>query len=118
MSLTKEAAKEWGDFDVRVIGRRLRENRERSGKTQGEAAQAVNVSKDLIWRLEAGRIASPSLLIVLRLAQLYDCSVDELALGRGVAPELSKDISREAIKLLGQAGMNLTRLSSILDRTE
>lgn len=56
---------------------RIRDYRVERGLTQDELAQAVGVSRQSIISIERGRY-TPSLYLALRLAQFFQCSVDEL----------------------------------------
>jgi putative transcriptional regulator len=55
----------------------LREHREARGMTQGELASAVGVTRQSINAIERGRY-DPSLELALRLADEFDCAVEDL----------------------------------------
>ncbi len=59
---------------------RLREVRERSGLRKIEAAQRLGIARSYYTELEAGKY-TPSLRLLVRLADLFNVSVDYL-LGR------------------------------------
>ncbi|WP_440991428.1 helix-turn-helix transcriptional regulator [Haloarchaeobius baliensis] len=56
---------------------RVRERREARGMTQGELAAAVDVTRQSINAIERGRY-DPSLELALKLAEEFDCSVEQL----------------------------------------
>jgi putative transcriptional regulator len=61
-----------------LIGNTLRRRRFDHGQmSQAELAAAVGVIRQTIVALETGRYA-PSLELAMRLATVFDCSVDEL----------------------------------------
>lgn len=55
----------------------VKEQRIQRGMTQEQLAQAAGVSRQSINAIERGRYV-PSLLLALRFARLFGCSVDEL----------------------------------------
>lgn len=57
--------------------RTLREHREREGLSQGDLAEAVGVTRQTINAVERGRY-EPSLELALKLADHFDCPVEEL----------------------------------------
>ena len=60
------------------IGNKLRKSRFMHGEiTQAKLAEAVGVTRQTIVALETGRYA-PSLELAMKLATVFDCSVDEL----------------------------------------
>jgi putative transcriptional regulator len=60
-----------------TVHNRVREYRESLGLTQGELARAARVSRQSVNSIERGRY-TPSLPLALRLAAIFECSVDEL----------------------------------------
>ncbi|WP_353946912.1 helix-turn-helix transcriptional regulator [Streptomyces sp. HUAS MG91] len=65
-----------------AMGPRLRLVRERHGVTLADVSRATGISPSTLSRIETGR-RKPTLEVVLRLAQEYGVSLDELA---GTAP--------------------------------
>jgi putative transcriptional regulator len=59
------------------ITNRVRERREARGMTQGDLAAAVDVTRQSINAIERGRY-DPSLELALKLADEFDCAVEEL----------------------------------------
>ncbi len=57
------------------LGVRLTKLRLKSGESLQEVADAVGVSKALIWELEKGRADNPSLTLVIRLADHFKTSL-------------------------------------------
>jgi putative transcriptional regulator len=66
---------------------RLEEMRSRSGWTQQELAERVEVSRQTIISLERGRY-NPSILLAFRLARLFDRQIEDLFL---YSPEDDRD---------------------------
>jgi putative transcriptional regulator len=66
---------------------RLEEMRSRSGWTQQELAERVEVSRQTIISLERGRY-NPSILLAFRLARLFDTQIEDLFL---YSPEDDRD---------------------------
>ena len=61
-----------------LIGNHLRRRRFMQGEmTQANLAKIVGVTRQTIISLETGRYA-PSLELAMKLAAVFDCSVDEL----------------------------------------
>jgi putative transcriptional regulator len=58
---------------------RLEEYRTRSGWTQQELADRVEVSRQTIISLESGRY-NPSILLAFRLARLFNLQIEDLFL--------------------------------------
>jgi putative transcriptional regulator len=56
---------------------RIHDYRVSRGLTQDELAQAVGISRQSIISIERGRY-TPSLVLALRFAQFFQCSMDEL----------------------------------------
>ena len=62
------------------LGSRLRDGRQAAGYTQERVAELLNISPNIVWRWEDGRVA-PMLDRLDHLADIYGVSVDWL-LGR------------------------------------
>ena len=65
-------------FKVASLGERLRTLRVRRGMTQGELARRVNVSQAYLSNIENGRSASPSIQIVVAIAQVLGVNLSDL----------------------------------------
>jgi putative transcriptional regulator len=59
------------------VGNGLREERTAREWSQGDLAQRVRVSRQTINAVETGKY-EPSLSLALKLAQLFECRVEEL----------------------------------------
>lgn len=55
----------------------LKEIREKSGMTQKELADLINVRRETILRLENNRY-NPSLEMALKIAQVFHCTVEDI----------------------------------------
>lgn len=62
------------------IGERIRQLRKEHGWSQAELGQKIGTDAGRISRYEGGRI-TPSLDAAIRLAQVFDVSVDHLVIG-------------------------------------
>lgn len=60
------------------LGRNLYEARKRAKMTLQEAADRANTSKSYVWGIERGR-CSPGFRIMVKLANAYYISLDDLA---------------------------------------
>ena len=65
---------------MREVGDRLRQMRKTKGYTQQQMADLVGVHRTTYTRYETGTV-DPSLEILCHLADIFDCTTDEL-LGR------------------------------------
>lgn len=55
----------------------LRKMRKRKGLTMREVASVLNCSVNTVWRQEKG-LQEPKIDALRRMAQLYECTLDEL----------------------------------------
>lgn len=90
--------------DNQRLGRRLRQVRETRGLSQSGLGEAVGVGKAAISHMEVGRYL-PSVEVLIRLADVMKCSVDDLLNRRGVR---SKPLSNKALENLLQASDGLS----------
>ena len=67
-------------FDPKVIGRRVREEREKAGLSLSQLAAASGVTKAYLVRLE-GQTGNPSVEIVAQVAEALDLTVADLVGG-------------------------------------
>ena len=79
-------------MDAGEMGKRLRDARNRLGKTQEEVADALGVASNSVWHWEAGR-TMPATDRLVAVAQLYGTSVDWiLGVTRGDLAALDPEI--------------------------
>lgn len=83
--------------DYKEIGQNIRLMRIRSGISQSELAQRMEVSQTHMSNLEHGRV-SVSLKVLLRLAQYFKCSVDTL-LGSVVQSHITPEVKHDGYNL-------------------
>jgi transcriptional regulator with XRE-family HTH domain len=94
------------------IGRRVQDSRQKLGLTQEQLAKELDVTHQHISRLEAGQ-ASPSLELVVKLAQRLGLTTDALLTGTDVVdldlvgsiradPDLSREAKRHLIGLIDE----------------
>ncbi len=60
-----------------VLSQRLKQEREKAGLTQKQVAEQINVTRAAYTQYETDK-CSPSLDILVKLADLYKCSIDFL----------------------------------------
>jgi putative transcriptional regulator len=60
----------------------IREKRTEKNMTQEELSQALKVARQTIISLEKGKYR-PSLILAHKLAQLFDCTIEELFIFEG-----------------------------------
>ncbi|WP_042149203.1 helix-turn-helix transcriptional regulator [Paucisalibacillus sp. EB02] len=60
----------------------IREKRTEKSMTQEELSQALQVSRQTIISLEKGKY-KPSLVLAHKLAQIFECSIEELFIFEG-----------------------------------
>jgi transcriptional regulator with XRE-family HTH domain len=66
-----------------AIAAAIRAARERSGLTQAESAEKAGITLRSYQRFESGERSWPRIDILIRLAEVFRCSLDELV---GVEP--------------------------------
>lgn len=71
-----------------MFGASARALREDRGWTLDDVGQAVNMSGDLLGKYERGE-RGPSILLLLRLSQLYGVTIDRLVCGHSSRPKLA-----------------------------
>lgn len=83
------------EFDAMKFGMRIQEGRIQRGMTQEQLAEATNMSRENISRLERGT-RTCSFEYLIRIAMVLDVSTDYLLIGK----ETDKDKLRESLNLL------------------
>lgn len=73
-------------FDAHEFGKRVKALRTEKGLTQEKLAEMLNISFSQISRIESGR-STPSIDVMIELAELFQVSLDYLILGRESATE-------------------------------
>lgn len=63
---------------MKTLGERITELREMQKWSQAELARRVNIPQATISRIESNRIENPNPQILLKLAEIFDVSVDSL----------------------------------------
>lgn len=63
------------DLDFKTIGQKIKERRISLGLTQDYVANHLNVNPSHVSNIECGR-ANPSLTVLVKIANLLECSVD------------------------------------------
>ncbi|WP_040689252.1 helix-turn-helix domain-containing protein [Nocardia vinacea] len=75
----------------RVLGRRLRELREKRSLSRTRAAQACEMGSQTLWRLESGRSSEIKRMVINALCDLYRASDDDRSVLVWLAQESRKD---------------------------
>ncbi|WP_175511474.1 helix-turn-helix domain-containing protein [Alicyclobacillus macrosporangiidus] len=57
---------------------KVREVRQQRGITTYELAKRSGLAQSFVWKLDHGKIKSPSINTLTKLAKALDCSVDDL----------------------------------------
>ena len=60
-----------------ILAERLKHEREKAGLTQKQVSEQINVTRAAYTQYETDK-CSPSLDILIKLADLYKCSIDYL----------------------------------------
>ena len=105
-----------------MFGKRLSYFRQKKGMTQHELAEALGISRDLIGHYER-RSQNPNLDFVIRVADLFEVSVDEL-LGfkperdkRGPPPKVRKLADRISSLPKNKQAVVIEMIESYVDRS-
>ena len=75
------------------IGTRVKALRESQNESQEKLAQSLNVSRELISKIESGR-QFPSVIALARLSDYYGVSADHILFGVCKEKELTQQIDR------------------------
>ena len=73
-------------YDAQEFGKRVKALRMGKGLTQEKLAEMLNISFSQISRIESGR-STPSIDVMIELAELFQVSLDYLILGRELETE-------------------------------
>ena len=82
------------DLDFKAIGLKIKERRQAQGITQEFIANQLDVNPSHISNIECGR-ANPSLTVLVKIANILQCSVDYFISG-----EYTYKIDKDKIKTL------------------
>ena len=69
------------NYDLKRSGERIRQLRKKKGYTQEELAQALNMDRSVLSRIEAGKYAC-SVDILAQMSCFFNVSLDYLVLDR------------------------------------
>ena len=78
---------------AKEVGARIRLLREAQHDSQEKLAQTLNVSRELISKIESGR-QYPSVLVLARLSDLYGVSTDYILFGISQEQNLTQQIDQ------------------------
>lgn len=81
-------------YDKKECGKRLKELRMLSGKTQLEVSQEINISTDTISKIEQGK-RSPSVSLVEELSRYFKISTDYIITGRSSISKKDEELKLE-----------------------
>lgn len=91
---------------------RIKEIRLVNNMKQADLADKLNVTQATVSGWESGR-RTPDLETVRRIAELFDCSIDEL-LGNGKAPTVEQNGERSMLDITALSPENRDRLEDYL----
>lgn len=86
------------------MGRRLRQCRNALGLSITDAAQALGVCRQTIYRWEWGRVGAggtPALAKLCELSDLYSCSLEWIMRGKGAPPAYLREKMGDTTCLTG-----------------
>lgn len=74
------------NYDLKRSGERIRRLRVKSGSTQEEIAEVLNVDRSFYSRIEAGKKGA-SIDLLIQLSVLFNVSLDYLILGKYIVSQ-------------------------------
>lgn len=74
------------NYDMKQSGERIRRLRMKSGSTQEEIAEVLNVDRSFYSRIEAGKKGA-SIDLLIQLSALFNVSLDYLILGKYIVSQ-------------------------------
>lgn len=83
---------------AKEVGARIRSLREAQHDSQEKLAQTLNVSRELISKIESGR-QYPSVLVLARLSELYGVSTDYILFGISQEQNLTQQLDQVIVTL-------------------
>ena len=86
-------------YDPKATGERLREIRTRQHLTQEQAGEKLCIERKSLSAIERGATGC-SVALFVRIAQVYQVSLDYILLGRKTNLDIIRDLLRKAIELL------------------
>lgn len=92
-----------GEVDEKSLGLRLQAARKKANLTQQELCEKANLAYSTLAKIERGAIKSPSVFTIQAIAEVLDCSLDELmGISRvtTAAAPVAKKTSRGGIKFI------------------
>ena len=82
------------NYDLKRSGERIRRLRVKSGSTQEEIAEVLNVDRSFYSRIEAGKKGA-SIDLLIQLSTLFNVSLDYLILGKYIVSQAeNKDVGQ------------------------
>ena len=77
------------NYDLKRSGERIRQLRKKKGYTQEELAQALNMDRSVLSRIEAGKYAC-SVDILAQMSCFFNVSLDYLVFGMSHDPDKAR----------------------------
>lgn len=87
------------------IGKRIRNLREAQHESQLKLSQALNVSRELVTKIESGG-QFPSVVVLARLSEHYHVSADYILFGACRNPDIIEQLD-QAISILKSVQRNI-----------
>lgn len=95
------------NYDMKQSGKRIRQLRMKSGSTQEEIAEVLNVDRSFYSRIEAGKKGA-SIDLLIQLSSLFNVSLDYLILGKYI---VSRAENTDVVQLKADIAELTARLS-------
>lgn len=77
------------NYDIKQSGERIRQLRKKSSYTQEKLAQALNMDRSVLSRIEAGKYAC-SVDVLAQISSFFNVSLDYLVFGKSHAPDKAR----------------------------
>ena len=87
------------DLDFKTIGMKIKDRRQAQGVTQEHIANILDVNPSHISNIECGR-ANPSLTVLVKIANILQCSVDCFICGEYTFPLHSEQENPPDIQII------------------
>jgi len=104
-------------FDTRVFGSHMQLKRKNANMTQLELAEKLGVTRQAISKYETGE-SFPDISIVIKIAEIFNTSIDELVYPNGVTALLHPESREIFLQRLMAGEIDLHLLKSALPYME
>jgi len=104
-------------FDARIFGKNMQTKRKSANMTQLELAEKIGLTRQAISKYETGE-SFPDISIVIRIAEIFDTSIDELVQPDGVMALLHPERKEIFLERLMNGEIDLLTLEAALPHLE